>query len=331
MKTMVKTAFILLTLSLSIQSCLSGNKKNDKEGLNWSSGDISFVQEYPAKSDFNLALTTPGGSIDVEGYDGRTAIVNFIVNKNGRVLSMTLDELKKKAEVEIKSNEGMLSITIKRIKPYNLNVGFRVKVPVNTKCRLLTSGGSIRLKSLTGNQDFKTSGGSLSMDGLKGNLTGKTSGGSIHMNDLQGQIDMMTSGGSIHGKNLTGNLVAKSSGGSISLDSMRGFADVATSGGRINLTNMSGGVSAGTSGGSIHADILKLTDRLRLTTSGGNIDCTMSGNSGMNLDLSGNRVNINLVNFTGKSKKDFVSGQMNGGGIPVVMSTSGGLVSVNLR
>lgn len=331
MKTMVKTAFILLTLSLSFQSCLLGNKKNDKESLNWSSGKISFVQEYPAQSDFNLALTTPGGSIDVEGYDGQKAIVNFIVNKNGRLINMTLEELKKKAEVEIKSNEGMLSITIKRIKPYNLNVGFRAKVPVSTKCRLLTSGGSIRLKSLTGNQDFKTSGGSLSMDRLKGNLTGQTSGGSISMNDLQGQIDVLTSGGSIHGENLTGNLLAKSSGGSISLDSMHGFADVSTSGGSINLSNMSGGVSAGTGGGSIHADILKLANRLRLTTSGGSIDCTMPGNSKMNLDLTGNRVNINLVNFTGTSKKDFVSGQMNGGGIPVVMSTSGGFVSVKFR
>lgn len=333
MKTIAKTAFILLTLSvsLSLQSCLSGIIKISNNNFEWPSDKVSFVQEYPAQSNFNLAVTTQGGAINVEGYDGQKAIVNFIVYKSGRVLNMTLDELKKIAEVEIKSNEGMLSINIKRIRPHNLNVGFRIKVPVNTKCKLLTSGGSILLKSLTGNQDFITSGGSFILEKLKGNLTGRTSGGSICMSDIQGQMDLLTSGGGIDGKNLTGNLLAKSSGGGISLDGMHGFADVSTSGGGIDLANMSGGISASTGGGSIEADILKLTSRLSLTTSGGSIECTMPGNLGMNLNLSGDRVNINLVNFTGNSTKNIVAGQMNGGGIPVVMSTSGGSVSVNFR
>jgi DUF4097 and DUF4098 domain-containing protein YvlB len=144
-------------------------------------------------------------------------------------------------------------------------------------------------------------------------------------------MDLITSGGGIDGDNLTGDLLAKSSGGGISLDGMHGFADVSTSGGGIDLANISGGISANTGGGSIEADILKLTSRLTLTTSGGNIECTMPGNLGMDLNLSGDRVDISLVNFTGSSKKDIVAGQMNGGGIPVVMNTSGGSVSVNFR
>lgn len=49
----------------------------------------------------------------------------------------------------------------------------------------------------------------------------------------------------------------------------------------------------------------------------------------MDLDLSSERVNMELKNFTGRAEKDRVKGTMNNGGIPVYMRASGG--SINVR
>ena len=46
------------------------------------------------------------------------------------------------------------------------------------------------------------------------------------------------------------------------------------------------------------------------------------------LDLKGNKVNTRLSNFSGESKNNRVVGSINGGGIPVKLSTSGGSVTL---
>ncbi len=66
--------------------------------------------------------------------------------------------------------------------------------------KLRTSGGSISLINLNGEQDFSTSGGSLHVEKMSGKIDGSTSGGSIHVSDSKDEIDLRTSGGSIEAK-----------------------------------------------------------------------------------------------------------------------------------
>ena len=63
--------------------------------------------------------------------------------------------------------------------------------------------------------------------------------------------------------------------------------------------------------------------------SGGSITAIVPKGVGLNLDLSGGRVNTSLSNFDGEIKKDKIVGKLNGGGIPVTMQSSGG--SINLE
>ncbi len=104
-----------------------------------------------------------------------------------------------------------------------------------------------------------------------------------------------------------------------------------TSGGSIHLNEVSGDIQAHTSGGSINADVLKLGKYLTLSTSGGSVHATVPGGQGLDLDLSGNRVNTVVTNFSGTAKDNRVKGSMNGGGIPVKMSTSGGSTELKYR
>jgi len=97
----------------------------------------------------------------------------------------------------------------------------------------------------------------------------------------------------------------------------------------MNLDNICGELDASTSGGSIKANILKLEGDLSLRTSGGSISTTLPGDLGLDLDLKGNNVVVQLQNFTGETKRNSVVGSMNGGGHQVSMRTSGGTVRLN--
>jgi DUF4097 and DUF4098 domain-containing protein YvlB len=126
-------------------------------------------------------------------------------------------------------------------------------------------------------------------------------------------------------------LHAQTSGGSIRLTDARGTLQVHTSGGSIHLENTGGSIEASTSGGGIHAKVSGLEKYLRLKTSGGSITASIPGGLGLDLDLKGNRVNTKLINFNGEAEKDRIRGKMNGGGIEVVMSTSGGSVNLDYQ
>jgi DUF4097 and DUF4098 domain-containing protein YvlB len=195
-----------------------------------------------------------------------------------------------------------------------VSISFVVYTPEKFACELLTSGGSLKISGVSGrNHELKTSGGSITAEDMSGDLEARTSGGSITVNDFVGELD------------------AKTSGGSIKLSDIKGDIDVSTSGGGIKINDAEGAVYATTSGGSINADISRLEDQLVLKTSGGSVRATIPSGLGLELDLRGNRVNTSLNNFSGESKSDRVKGTVNGGGILVQLSTSGGGVSLNYQ
>jgi DUF4097 and DUF4098 domain-containing protein YvlB len=74
-----------------------------------------------------------------------------------------------------------------------------------------------------------------------------------------------------------------------------------------------------------------LTGSLQLETSGGNISANIPSGLGMDLDLSADHIDTKLQNFTGTSNKERINGQMNGGGIPVRISTYGGSIDLNYQ
>jgi hypothetical protein len=89
-------------------------------------------------------------------------------------------------------------------------------------------------------------------------------------------------------------------------------------------------VKAKSSGGSVRVDIGNLRKEIYLESTGGGIDAVIRNGDqlGLDLDLSSDRVNIELNHFSGKSEKNRVKGKMNNGGIPVYMHSSGGNVTV---
>ena len=279
------------------------------------------VENFDISTPGKLDVRTSGGHITVEGSSRSGVRVEMYVKKNGRNLlpeDIDLD----KWEIDISQSGSSVIAEAKRRgnsgwnifgKNNNVSISFTVYTPRDMSTDLNTSGGHIKSRGLSGNQQISTSGGHLELANLKGTIEARTSGGHIDIADIEGDIDARTSGGHIDVQNSEGAL------------------RVRTSGGHIDLANVNGTIEAATSGGGISADIVSVGEFVDLRTSGGNVEISVPSNLGLNLNLRGSYVSTNLQNFSGEVERNKVSGQLNGGGAKVSARTSGGTVSLSFK
>src|ERR1044071_7830136 len=116
-----------------------------------------------------IEMQTSGGLLSVTASDSSEARLEIYIKGNGKELSK--EEIK-----EILSERYDLSVSVtgnnltaiakqQKDKDWNwkkgLTISFKVYVPKAVSTKLSTSGGSIHLTGITGDQDFSTSGGSL--------------------------------------------------------------------------------------------------------------------------------------------------------------------------
>lgn len=341
----------ILLLVTALTSIIYTNAQDDK--VPYMTKSLSGDNVKDAK------VETSGGSIQVTGVAAGEARIEVYVRSSNNQYSYTKEEIKQKLEedytLDIGVSGGRLS-AIARTKKNNmdwkrgLSISFKIYIPASSNTDLSTSGGSIRLENLNGDHDFRTSGGSLNIDRLTGKIKGRTSGGSIKIAHSKDNINLHTSGGSINAEDCIGTLELKTSGGSLNLRDLLGSVEAHTSGGSIhgndikadlvahtsggsvNLKDISGSLDASTSGGGVHVELTELGKFVKLSNSGGNIDVTLPANKGMDLKLSGSRINTgSLKNFSGKMEEDEVNGTLNGGGVPVTVRASSGRVTLTLK
>ena len=281
---------------------------------------LAFAQSPVASQEFTVGdyaeveVSTSGGRIEVIGKSTTKVTVNAIAYVNGRRSSnanldnwsITIEEIQGKivAKAEKESNMGWLRCC------KDESIAFEIETPVNTELNARTSGGSVSIENLSGNQYARTSGGRMEANNIQGNVEMRTSGGAIRLENIEGQAEVATSGGSIRAKKVTQGLKARTSGGSL------------------NLQEISGSLEARTSGGSIDVRLVNPIEYIEVSTSGGNVTVEVPENLGYDLELTGSRVRTELRNFTGSSSRDAIKGSMNGGGIPLKARTSGGSVSL---
>ena len=343
----ISTLFILLTITVAVCAQPGANK------------EPYMTRSLSNESVKNAVIKTSGGSIAVTGVTASEARIEvYVQSSNGILGSLSKEEIQKRLnedyELSISVSNNQLTAIAKTKPGFNnwkrgLSISFKAYIPQSVNTDLNTSGGSIHLRKLTGNQDFKTSGGSLTVEEVNGKINGRTSGGSItakncgntidlstsggsiHAENCNGTIDLSTSGGSLHLDNLQGTIKANTSGGSVNCNSIRGELSAHTSGGSVALNDFSGSVETSTSGGSINATIKELGKYVTISNSGGNVNLTLPENKGLNLKLYANKIKTDgLKNFTGKADEDEISGTVNGGGIPVTVKASSGRLSIKM-
>jgi hypothetical protein len=161
---------------------------------------------------------------------------------------------------------------------------------------------------------LRTNGGPIGVDGLKGSVDAETSGGPVTLGKISGDAKVKTSGGPIRATDCSGRLTAHTSGGGIDLSGAFASIDASTSGGGVNAVlnaQPTGDVTLRTSGGGIH---VSLPDTIKA-----HVDARTSG---------GNITSEFPMTVSGHSFNSHISGDLNGGGVPITLSTSGGNVHI---
>lgn len=272
-----------------------------------------LTEEFSVSDNNKIEARTSGGSIEVIGENTDVVRVEMYVRKNGKELDKEDTKLNN-WDIEIEKKGDVVYAIAKREGNNwgrnNVSISFKIFTPHNTISDIRTSGGSLSMENLIGNQSGRTSGGSITAINIGGDIDLKTSGGSITLEDIEGFAEVNTSGGRIRAENLSGGI------------------DASTSGGSITLEGITGNVDAKTSGGSINAEVMYPDEFIELKTSGGSITVTVPKDKGYDLDLDGNRVRADLQNFSGEYDKNDIRGTLNGGGTKIKAKTSGGSVSL---
>lgn len=238
---------------------------------------LLFVSAF-SFADVNETLrASAGGTLDLKTDAGKLIIDTH--NEDSVILDVTLDG-KNADDMEVTFETDGTNVTIRGDMDSKWGWGssiraeFRVTVPENYNLELDTSGGSIRIKDLTGDVDAHTSGGSIKVGSITGRVKLDTSGGSISTEAIHGPLNAHTSGGSIDvtiAEQLTENAVLDTSGGSISayiVEDAQIDLDASTSGGRVRTDfDVDGKIKKR----SIRGEINGGGPTLKLRTSGGSI------------------------------------------------------------
>ncbi|WP_345955557.1 DUF4097 family beta strand repeat-containing protein [Mucilaginibacter sp. PAMB04168] len=346
----MKKYTLIILMAMSSVAALAQNKWNTEPYLTKSLSQAAIKEAF---------VRTSGGSISVSGVEASQARIEVYVSPNNNDKNITTEELKQRLDdnytLEITDKDHELHATAKS-KFGNIDwrksvsISFKIFVPVQVATNLTTSGGSIRLANLAGDQNFATSGGSLHIASVSGKIKGRTSGGSIQVEDAKQEIDLTTSGGSIAANNCDGIITLVTSGGSLKLNQLNGTINAttsggsvigsgvkgelitSTSGGSINLTEMACSIEASTSAGSVRVQMSEVGKYVKLNTSAGSIDLKMPPKNGLDLNLKGDRVNASISGkFQGSTETDRIEGKLNGGGTLVQAHASNGRVTLRFE
>ncbi|MEZ5104566.1 MAG: DUF4097 family beta strand repeat-containing protein [Draconibacterium sp.] len=329
MKTQFKVkAFISLAIVFALLS-YKGNAHEDRTPT------ITKTFEMNQRGSLNAASS--GGGVVVKTHNEKSVEVQLFVRKNGKVLSPSdpsLDEILEMYDLEIEKQGTEITANVKRKirnMPWNNSgISLTIIVPREMSCDVSSSGGGLTISGVDGTHNFSSSGGGVELENVSGTTKARSSGGGVKATNQNGDVELSSSGGGVRLEEAYGNVKASSSGGGVHLTNIHGDVDASSSGGGVSVTGEAGRVKAKSSGGSVKVDIKNLSKELSLASSGGGIDAVIHDGDklGLDLDLSSDRVNIDLHNFSGKSEKNRVKGTMNNGGIPVYMRSSGGSVNV---
>jgi putative NIF3 family GTP cyclohydrolase 1 type 2 len=308
----------------------------------------------------SVVVTTSAGGIQVSGESGQAARIEVYIRGNN-YQELSKQEIAKRLEedydMNIAVNGHELTATVKNKHNFSnwkrqMSISFKIYVPQAVSTNLKTSGGGISLDNLKGNETFSTSGGGLDINKVTGVIHGRTSGGGIDVKNSGDDIDLNTSGGGIEARNCNGNIRLVTSGGGLVLEELKGTIHARTSGGGIDgkniegelVTSTSGGgidlrdlscsLDAGTSAGDLRVEMKQVGKYLKLSASSGNIEMRLPLKQGLDLNISGDRINqraSQISGFTGDWSKNRINGSVNGGGIPVDAHASSGEVEVKFN
>ncbi|MCF8369486.1 MAG: DUF4097 domain-containing protein [Bacteroidales bacterium] len=278
----------------------------------------SFSDKYEVEVPARLKVYTTDGFITVKPSEGNYIEVFYIVEKGKNFLKISREEMDLNYLLEVREVGKLLDISLRRrnenkweVARDRYNVSCEIFVPKQTSCDLTSADGNITLVDLIGSQKCITIDGHVKMNNIVGPVNASTSCGNVKVNNIKGDVDLQTTKGDIKMTVVTGNIIAGTSEGDIRFDECEGS------------------IAGRTSIGDIKGDLEKLTGRLKLVTRSGDIDANIPAGVGMDMKLKGKEMTVPNLDKAAKITENQIYGTINGGGIPVELSTQNGNVKLS--
>jgi len=296
---------------------------------------FSFKEQYDVNTPAKLKISTSDGDIQVLPGEEGTIEVFYIVYKNNSIIKTSREELENDFIIDIKHENNLLDISVRNKKQvtwkFNYDVSFKIYAPVQTSCSLASSDGDIKLSGFDADQKCRTSDGDVKIEKIKGNIDLVTSDGDIRAFGIYGDAEMETSDGDVYTEGIEGAVEIITSDGDITIKETIGAIEATTSDGDIIIKNCSGSLIASTSDGDIEGNLSKVTNKVSLVTSDGDIDISIPKGLGLDIKLKGENIKTPKLNLQGKIDENHVEGEVNGGGIPLEMITGDGTVTLSFH
>ena len=136
--------------------------------------------------------------------------------------------------------------------------------------------------------------------------------------------------GDVMVKGLNNDQELRTTDGNLKITQVKGNIDARTTDGNILFENVTGALNLVSTDGNIRGNVNKVTDDIRIKTVDGNIKVNVPSNTGVDVDSRGESVNVQSVNFSGKSTKKGMIGKINGGGKLIKIRTVDGLIKLDM-
>ena len=292
---------------------------------------------------FALNIELDAGDVEVEGLQGdlhcQSGAGDIDCKKIGGKADIItgggdVDLLEMSQDVEVKTGGGDVD-------------GSRLNGVVHVK----TGGGEVALKEVEQAISIMTGGGEVSVAGCKDKVDIQTGGGEVAIESCSGHVNVQTGGGEVEANDLDGDLSVQTGGGDVVANRIIGSVRAQTGGGDIELTDVHAGVSAISGGGEIcvkfaFADI-NPDHSVELKNGGGDIELQIPENfkATVNATIETNsrywsddfEINtdfpLSVKSATNERGKKIMqaTGDINGGGSPVMLKTSQGDIVIHKR
>jgi DUF4097 and DUF4098 domain-containing protein YvlB len=273
-----------------------------------------FQYNFNLKSGGRLSVETFNGSVEILGWEKDSVQITG-TKYAGR------EELLKEIKIDAKADDN--SVTVRTVRPFgrhgNMGAKYSIRVPFKVELdRIVSSNGHIRV------------------DDVQGTMRLETSNGAIRLRKVEGRLEAKTSNGAIEGDGLTGDATLHTSNGSVRLDRVFGALEAGTSNGgvhvRLGKPKPNEPVRVSSSNGSVELELEELdNNEIHATTSNATITLRLptpvkarlrasTSNGGISTDFD--------VTTHGTLGKNFLEGDINGGGPLIDLSTSNGTIKV---
>ncbi len=327
----------------------------------------SYEVTVPAK--FNVDVETMGGEVRLEVLEGEARLETLggdveasdvtgdlqVETAGGEISVIAM-----KGEADLETAGGDVELREASGGPFSLKTagGEIILRSVEGDVDAETSGGDVEARKITGNVDLETSGGDISLEDIIGTSHyARTSGGDIEANNVQGDVELRTSGGEVIAVLIAGDVFGRTSGGDVEIDDVSGDVDVSTSGGCLEIEKVMGRLVGKTSGGDVDVQVMgngMLKAPIRLSSSGGEINLILPSNvkatidaeivtrdpfadytiqSDFKLKIEEDKEKSSLIHRGSDPSRRTITatGDINGGGPLIELSTSDGNINIESR